>query len=110
MRSRAALSIALLGLAAGGGCDGGESFSDAKIEDAAKIEDGFVDGDPFCEVDDLLNDSEEIDAVDDKRAGDIITSAVGNVGVVVVPPFPDDCESTVRRGLNKLDPKPKETE
>jgi hypothetical protein len=90
------------------GCGGSETFSDDKVADAAKVEDGFVGGDPFCEVGNVLNDADEIDQAGEKKGGVIITSNEGNVGVVVVPPFPDDCASKVRQGLNKLDPKQKD--
>ena len=56
---------------------------------------------------DYLNDAEEIDKAG-RKGGPAITSAQGNVGVVVKPPFPSDCEQEVRKGLNKLDPKKKE--
>jgi hypothetical protein len=112
MRRRAGLWVALgAGLAVLGvfaGCGDEEKFSDGKISDAAKIEDDFVGGDPFCEVVAILNDSAEIDSASDRKQAAIITSSQGNVGVEVVLPFPRDCEETVRKGLNKLDPKPKE--
>ena len=88
------------------GC-GGDGFSDGEIERAAKIEGSAVGGDPFCKVDQVLNDVDEIAAAGDRRGAAIITSANGNVGVSVVPPFPDDCERTVKKGLDKLDPRAK---
>jgi hypothetical protein len=107
MRRRVGLLVALgATLAVLAGCAGEEGFSDAKVNDAAKVEDGFVAGDPFCEVSKVLNDAGEIDEAGADAA--IITSAEGNVGVEVVPPFPPDCEKKVRKGLDRLDPKPKE--
>lgn len=100
----AGLSVAL----ALAGCGESEKFSDKKISDAAKIQDGAVGGDPFCVVDDLLNDADEISEADAKKDLVILTSTQGNIGIVVVPPFPGDCEETVRQGLNKLDPKKQE--
>jgi hypothetical protein len=109
MRRRVGLLVALGAvLAVSAGCGESESFSDGKIEDAAGIEDEFVDGDPFCAVRDLLNDADEIEQADRRKDAAIITSAQGNVGVEVVLPFPPDCEEKVRKGLNKLDPKKKE--
>ncbi|MGI9020263.1 MAG: hypothetical protein ACR2G3_06095 [Solirubrobacterales bacterium] len=93
------------------GCGGeGERFSEGKIEDAAKVEDGTVGGDPFCEVSEVLKSADAISKAESESAGDIITSKVGNVGVVVVPPFPDDCEEIVHKGLNQLDPPEKPPE
>ena len=90
-----------------GGCGESEEFSDSKIEDAIAVEDDAIGGDPFCVVDDYLNDADEIDKAD-RKGGAVITSAQGHVGVSVKPPFPDDCEQKVRKGLNKLDPKKQE--
>jgi hypothetical protein len=90
------------------GCGDEERFSETKIEQAAKVKDGAVEGDPFCEVKEVLKSSDAIEEAGGEQSGDIITSKQGNVGVVVVPPFPPDCESVVRKGLNKLDPEEKE--
>ena len=106
----AGLASALLLL----GCGGNERFSEGKVLSAAKVEEGeggelgAVGGDPFCGVDDVLNSAEAIEGAGGEESGDIITSREGNVGVVVVPPFPDDCAETVQKGLNKLDPPEKE--
>ena len=101
MRSLVAFAIAAAVLLAG--CGESEKFSDSKIQDAIGVEDDAIGGDPFCVVDGYLNDADEIDKADHK-GGAVITSAEGNVGVTVEPPFPDDCEQKVRQGLNKLDP------
>jgi hypothetical protein len=76
-----------------------ESFSNKQIVDSLGLEetDGAyaIGGDPFCEVSKkLLNDSAE---VDDAAEGEelVIASSEGNVGVA-------------KRGLNKLDPRPKD--
>jgi hypothetical protein len=102
---RAALALSVCVLAIGAGCGEEERFSDGKISNAVGIEDDTVGGDPFCVVSDLLNDNAEIEAAAEKDKGLILTSAQGNVGVVVEPPFPEDCERKVRNALNKLDPK-----
>lgn len=88
-------------------CSDSEKFPDDKIADAIGAENDEVGGDPFCVVADYLNDADQIDKAD-RRGGAVITSAQGNVGVVVKPPFPSDCEDKVRKGLNKLDPKKEE--
>lgn len=104
-RLAAGFAIAtILGLAA---CGDSEKFSDGKIADAIGVEDDSVGGDPFCVVADYLNDAGQIEKAD-KKGGPLITSVQGNVGVVVEPPFPSDCEQEVRKGLDKLDPKKQE--
>src|SRR5688500_16397057 len=89
------------------GCGGGGGFSDGAVERAAKIEGSAVGGDPFCKVDEVLNDADEISAAGEQKGAVIITSREGTVGVSVVPPFPDDCARTVKKGLDKLDPREK---
>jgi hypothetical protein len=102
----AAIATAFFGLAACGAES--EKFSDGKIADAIEAKDDEIRGDPFCVVDDYLNDPDEIEKADKKKGAPIITSARGGVGVLVEPPFPGDCEQRVRRGLNRLDPKDEE--
>ena len=88
-----------------------ERFSEKKVFEATKVEGGEVEGDPFCVVDSVLSNADAIAKERKKDPAGIITSKNGNVGVVVEPPFPDDCEKTVLDGLNKLDPvKEKEKE
>jgi hypothetical protein len=107
---RAGWLAAAVGTLALAGCGDEERFSEGKIEEAAKVEDGAVNGDPFCEVAEVLKSADAIDEADAKKSGAIITSKQGNVGVVVVPPFPEDCEEIVRKGLNKLDPQERDSE
>ncbi len=86
-------------------CGEEEKFSEKKVFAATKVEGGQVGGDPFCAVDSVLPSADAITKERDaKSAAAIITSKSGNVGVVVKPPFPDDCEETVLKGLNELDP------
>ena len=104
MRGVQAAAVVLLASLALASCGEDEGFSDKKIADAIGVEDDMVDRDPFCVIASYLNDPDEIEKAD-KRKQPAISSARGGVGVVVEPPFPDDCERKVRRGLNKLDPK-----
>jgi hypothetical protein len=106
MRGLHAASAVLLASLALAACGDDEKFSDSKIAAAIGAENDEVGGDPFCVIDDYLNDSEEIEGA--KKNAPAITSARGGVGVVVEPPFPSDCEQKVRKGLNKLDPKEEE--
>ena len=108
MRSGERLLVALGGvLVVLAGCGGGDGYSDEEISKAIRAEGGEVDGDPFCVVADILNDAEEIDEISRKQEGSIIASVRGNVGVVVEPPFPDNCARIVRDGLNRLDQRKK---
>ena len=107
MRGVQAAAVLLLASLALASCGEDEGFSDKKIADAIGVKDDMVGGDPFCVIADYLNDPDEVDKAD-KRKQPAISSARGAVGVVVKPPFPDDCEQKVRRDLNKLDPKDKD--
>jgi hypothetical protein len=100
----AAVLVASLAIAS---CGEDEGFSDKKIADAIGVKGDEVGGDPFCVISDYLNDPDEVEKAD-KRDKPAISSARGAVGVVVEPPFPDDCELKVRRALNQLDPKKEE--
>lgn len=104
MRRRVALSITLAAALVAAGCGESEKFSDGKISDAIALTDDAVGGDPFCIVKDFLNDAGEVDRAD-RKDGPAISSAQGDVGVIVEQPFPADCEQEVRAGLNKLNPK-----
>jgi len=103
MRRAGSLAGACLVLVLLASCGESQRFTDREVNEAVKVEDGSVGGDPFCEVGDVLNDAEEIEAA---RAGEaaLLTSRQGNVGIEVVPPFPDDCERAVRKALSRLDP------
>lgn len=85
-------------------CGEEAKFSEKKVYTATKVEDGQVKGDPFCSVDSVLTDADAITKQRKKDPAGIITSKAGHVGLVVEPPFPDDCEETVLDGLNELDP------
>jgi len=97
----AAAACAALALA---GCGSSEEFSEGRVLKAADVNGGAVGGDPFCRVDQALGSAEAIEAAG--ADGNLITSKRGNVGVVVVPPFPDDCAEAVRKGLDRLDREP----
>ena len=104
MRTRLIAPGAALAALALAGCGDGERFSEKRVLEAAGAAAGAVGGDPFCRVDEALGSAEAIDEAG--ADGNIITSKRGNVGVVGVPPFPADCEKSVRKGLDKLDREP----
>jgi len=110
VRGGAAVAAFLVALALAG-CSEEETsrIGDAKIIDKLKLEQaegGYtVDGDPFCVVaDPLLNTASEVASAQGSRKAIIVASREGNVGVVGVPTFPDDCRQVARKKLNKLDP------
>ncbi len=81
-RCPAAVLSALLASIALAGCGESEKFSDGKISDAIALADDAVGGDPFCIVKDFLNDAGEVDEAD-RKDGPAISSAKGEVGVIV---------------------------
>jgi hypothetical protein len=92
-----------------GACGGGEEVSDSDIVDAAGLEEGTngaaytVGGDPFCEVDELLNDSDEVEAADESKSGLVIANSAQDAGITGVPPFDPECAKRARRGLDSLE-------
>jgi hypothetical protein len=103
----AALAAAALTMAVGA-CGTEQSISDAKIVDALDLEQAGgayrVDGDPFCTVDELLRDADEVESANDTEgASFLIASPDGDVGVLARQPFPSDCTRQVKDGLKRLD-------
>lgn len=90
-------------------CGGDEQVSDSEIVEAANLEKGSdgaaytVGGDPFCEVDELLNDSDEIEAAGEEESRLVIADSEQRAGIAGVPPFDPECAKRARRGLNSLE-------
>jgi hypothetical protein len=105
-RSTLALQLAALALVAGG-CGSGASTSDDEIVEALDLKQagrGYeIAGDPFCTVDQLLNDADEVDAASG-AGGDsfLIASPDGEIGVVARRPFAPDCTRRARDDLKRL--------
>ena len=105
-RPTPALLAAALALAAGG-CGSGSSISDDEIVRALNLKPAGqryeVGGDPFCTVDELLNDGDEVDAASGERGQDfVIASPDGEVGVLARRPFAPDCTRRARDDLKRL--------
>lgn len=103
-----AIGLALLGCG-----DDEVRYGDDRIVERLNLEKseaGFaIDGDPFCEVEKLLNTADEVDrAADREDLGLVIASRAQNAGIQGVPPFAPDCADDARKKLNKLDPLPQE--
>jgi hypothetical protein len=101
-----ALLMAALTLAAGG-CGTGSSISDSKIGSALDLKQTNsayrMGGDPFCTVDELLNDGDEVDQVSDEAGRDfLIASPDGEIGVLARRPFAPDCTRRARDALRRL--------
>jgi hypothetical protein len=92
-----------------GACGGDEQVSDSDIIEAANLEQGTngaaytVGGDPFCEVDELLNDTDELEAASEDRSGLVIADSEQRAGIAGVPPFDPECAKRARRGLDSLE-------
>ena len=91
-------------------CGGDEQVPDSEIVEAANLEEGSnggaytVGGDPFCEVDELLNDPDEVEAAGEgDDLGLVITDSEQTVGISGVPPFDPQCARRAKRGLNSLE-------
>jgi len=101
------LLVAALAIAAAG-CGPGGSTPDSEIVRALDLKrsgQGYeVGGDPFCAVDELLNDGDEVDAAggDDEGPAFLIASPDGEIGVLAHKPFAPDCTRRVRSELKRL--------
>jgi hypothetical protein len=101
-----ALVVAALALAAGG-CGSGGSTPDAEIVRALDLKQaggGYeMGGDPFCTVDELLNDGDEVDGTGGEAGGSfLIASPDGEVGILARRPFAPDCTRRARDALKRL--------
>jgi hypothetical protein len=103
----AALACAL-GLSIAG-CGEGGSVSDSKIVAALDLQEaggGYrMGGDPFCTVDELLNDGDQVSAADDRSdpSGFVIAAPGGEVGVLAQRPFAPDCSRRAKEELKRLE-------
>jgi hypothetical protein len=92
-----------------GACGGDEQVSDSDIIEAANLEEGgngaayTVGGDPFCEVGELLNDTDEVEAASEGGSDLVIADSEQRAGIRGVPPFDPKCAKRARRGLNSLE-------
>ena len=60
-------------------------------------------GDPFCTVDELLNDGGEVDGAGSNGGQDfVIASPNGEVGVLARRPFAPDCTKRADDALKRL--------
>ena len=106
---RALLGLLILGLAlAWAGCSvNGDSTDDAEIVEALNLKkaDGRyeMNGDPFCQIDEVLNDVDEVESADDQKGVNFVIAAPGGViGVLAHPPFAPSCKRQAIDALKRL--------
>ncbi len=92
------------------GCGGaGGGISDSKLVEALDLKQtdrGYeVGGDPFCAVEELLNDGDEVSQASDDAGAAVfvITGPDGDVGVVAKRPFAPDCTRKAKHRLKRLE-------
>ena len=105
--------LALAALLAIAGCDG-DSTNDSKIIAALNLKEagnGYeMNGDPFCRIEDILNDPGEVeDAGDRKGITFVIAAPKGELGVVARPPFAPSCKREATEALKRLANPPKKS-
>jgi hypothetical protein len=104
----ALVALLALVLAAGAsGCGDEQATSDSKLVQALDLKQANsayrIDGDPFCTVDELLNDADEVEQASDPGGADfLIASPNGEVGVLARKPFAPDCTRQARDALKRL--------
>ena len=98
--------IAVAAMLAAAGCGSGGSVSDAKIVNALGLKQtgsGYqMNGDPFCTVDQLLNDTSEV-ASADKNSQNVLAGPKGRVGIQVKTPFAPSCARKAKDALRRLE-------
>jgi hypothetical protein len=106
--ARALARAAALALTAAG-CGGGDGISDGKIVTALGLKQsggGYeMGGDPFCRVDQLLNDSDEVHQADDHPGASrfVIAGPNESVGVLAQRPFAPKCLRQAKQALKHLE-------
>ena len=111
-RGVAALPILVLALIWAGCGTSGSSIDDSQIISALnlkKASSGYeMNGDPFCRVDELLNNLDEVKkAQHQKGSSFVIAAPKGQAGVLAHPPFAPACKREAQAELKKLVRPPK---
>jgi hypothetical protein len=107
--SRGLVTLLLAGVLVWAGCStvAGNSVDDSQIISALHLKQassGYeMYGSPFCRVDDLLNDVDEVNSATEQKGVDfVIASSNGEAGVLAHPPFAPKCNREAKTALNKL--------
>ena|SRR5215212_7380859 len=85
----------------------GDSTDDSKIVSALNLKQvsgGYeMNGDPFCRIDELLNDVDEVNGADKQKGNTFVIAAPqGEVGVVAHSPFAPACKREAQAELKQL--------
>jgi hypothetical protein len=96
----------------GCGAGSGDSIDDSQIISALnlkKASTGYeMNGDPFCRIDELLNNLDEVKkAQRQKGSSFVIAAPKGKAGVLAHPPFAPACKREAQAELKKLVRPPK---
>jgi hypothetical protein len=110
VRTGLAALLILAGVLVWAGCStaSGDSIDDSEIISALNLKEagnGYeMNGDPFCRIDDLLNDVDEVNGATDQKGGVdfVIAAPDGEVGVLAHPPFAPACKRDATEALKKL--------
>jgi hypothetical protein len=108
-RSLASLALALVLVAVAGGCGSNSSVPDSKLVTALDLKHtarGYeMGGDPFCSIEQLLNDGDEVSQANDSAgaAAFVIAGPDGDVGVLAKRPFAPDCTRRAEHALKRLE-------
>jgi hypothetical protein len=111
-RGLVALLILAFAMAWAGCSSGGSSIDDSQIISALKLKkasSGYeMNGDPFCRVDEILNDLDEVkSAAHQKGSNFVIAAPKGEAGVVAHAPFAPACKRQAQAELKGLVKPPK---
>ena len=91
------------------GCNSvsGDEIGDSQIISALNLKkssNGYeMNGDPFCRVDDILNDVDEVNSAGEQKGADFVIAAPNGVaGILARPPFAPACKRDASEALKKL--------
>jgi hypothetical protein len=111
-RGLVAVLILAFVLAWAGCSSGGSSIEDSQIISALKLKkasSGYeMNGDPFCRIDELLNNLDEVKKAQHQKGSSFVIAAPnGKAGVLAHPPFAPACKREAQAELKKLVRPPK---
>ncbi len=111
-RGLVAVLILAFVLAWAGCSSGGSSIEDSQIISALKLKkasSGYeMNGDPFCRIDEILNNVDEVKSAAHQKGSDFVIAAPkGEAGVVARPPFAPACKRQAQAELKQLAKPPK---
>jgi hypothetical protein len=103
----ALLALAFVLVWAGCSTVSNDSTDDSEIISALNLKQaasGYeMNGDPFCRVDEILNDVDEVNSASKEKSVDFVIAAPkGQVGVLAHPPFAPSCKREATDALTKL--------